>query len=224
VEIEKNESVPKKETLFGFDFQVPRWILFLERKWGRFSIPYAGMLLVLFQIIGFIIAKVHPEWLRRFTLDPDAVLHGEFYRLFSFLFIPVMDNFLMLFVTWFFYYTLFLLRREWGDFKLSLYFVISWAGTIAGAFLFHEVISSFILIEMTFFFAVGTLKPRYRFDFFFILPIRMKWIALISMLLLLVQLLFFSAWSMTLCLFLSCMNYFLFFIPGFYRSIRLRTH
>lgn len=215
----KSSALKKKKNNRKFEFQVPCWVSFLEKKWGKLVIPHIAMFLVFFQILGFILLKFRPEWLRYLSLDPSAVLRGEIFRVFTFLFIPVFDNFLMIFITWFFYFSLVLLRREWGDFKIMLYFVLSWLGTVIGAFLFHTVIDSFILIQMTFFFAIGTLKPHYRFDFFFILPIRMKWIALISMILLLTQLLFFSAWQMKFCLLLSCMNYFLFFVPSFYRSV-----
>jgi hypothetical protein len=199
---------------------LPRWILWLEKKAPWLSVPHLGLFIVILQVAGYFFVRGRPDFADRLVLDPAAVLDGELWRLVTFIAIPLSDSFLMFFILWFLYYIFKTLRSEWGDFKFSLYFFLAWFGAVLGAFLFNARVENFVLIESTFFFAIATLLPDYEVMLFFILPLKMKWIALFTAILLFIQQILFGAWQMTLCLALSCINYIIFFGPTFYSSIR----
>ncbi len=208
--------------MFGeIDFMLlPAWISKLEKKIGWLQIPQLGLILICLQIIGFILILRRPEMAQILYLDHAAILKWEIWRLFTFIAIPLTSDFLMLFLWWFLYYIFKSLRVQWGDFKLTLYFLIGWIGTVLGSFVFNISVDSFMLMLSTFFFAIATLNPEYEVLFFFILPIKMKWIALFTGVVLFLQQAFFGAWQLTLCLLFSCINYLLFFGPHFYRLLR----
>jgi hypothetical protein len=199
---------------------LPAWISKLEKKIGWLHIPQLGLILICLQILGFILIYQRPEMAQVLFLDPVALFKGELWRLFTFIAIPLTSDFLMLFLWWFLYYIFKSLRVQWGDFKLTLYFVLGWMGTVLGSIIFKVPVDSFMLMLTTFFFAIATLIPEYEVLFFFILPIKMKWIALFSAIVLFLQQAFFGAWQLTLCLLFSCINYLLFFGPHFYRLLR----
>lgn len=199
---------------------LPRWITWLEKKAPWLSIPHLGLVIVIVQVVGYFLVRARPDFVDRLVLDPSAVLNGEIWRLITFIAIPISDSFLMFFVLWFLYYIFKTLRFKWGDFKFSLYFFLAWIGAVCGAFIFDARVESFVLIEITFFFAIATLLPDYEVMVFFILPLKMKWIAVFAAVLLCLQQLLFGAWQMTLCLALSCINYIIFFGPTFYSFIR----
>jgi hypothetical protein len=203
-----------------FSVILPRWISWLEKKLGWLSIPHLGMILVCLQVLGYAFARLRPDLTDALVLDASAVLAGEVWRVVTFIAIPLSDSFLMLFVLWFLYYIFRTLRREWGDFKFSLYFLLAWLGTVCGALAFDACVESFVLIEITFFFAIATLFPNYEVQLFYILPIKMKWITIPVAILMVVQQVFFSTWQMSLCLALACINYICFFGPSFYRTIQ----
>ena len=52
-----------------------------------------------------------------------------------------------------------------GDFKLTLYFLIGWIGTVLGSFVFNISVDSFMLMRY-FLFAIATLNPEYEVLFF----------------------------------------------------------
>ncbi|HHX14756.1 MAG TPA: hypothetical protein GX724_01175 [Fibrobacter sp.] len=206
---------------WGDEFMLlPEWISKLEKKIGWLQVPQLGFILICMQVIGFIIVLKKPVVAELLFLDPSAVLKGEIWRLFTFIAIPLTNDFLMLFLWWFLYYIFKFLRVSWGDFKLTLYFILGWLGTIIGSFVFNVPVDSFMLMLSTYFFAIATLNPEYEVLFFFILRIKMKWIALFSAIVLFLQQAFFGAWQMTLCLLFACVNYILFFGPHFYRFLR----
>lgn len=193
---------------------LPRWIDSLEQKFGFVRIPQLGIVLAVIQGIGWYFCIKNPNLISKFALNPTAVLDGEFYRLFSFLLIPLSDGILMFLYLWFVIFVFRILERYWGSFKLTLYFVLGWIGAVLGAFIFNTPLDSFMLLESTFFFALATLMPDFNLLLFFILPLKMKWMGIAFAAVLVLQLVLFGAWQMVLCLLFSCLNYIVFFGPG----------
>lgn len=193
---------------------LPYWIDFLERKFGFIKIPNLGIVLAIIQGIGWYFCTKDSSLIAKLALNPTAVLHGELYRLFSFLLIPLSDGILMFLYLWFVIFVLRILERKWGSFKLTLYFILGWLGAVLGAFIFNTPLDSFMLLESTFFFALATLMPDFNLLLFFILPLKMKWIGIAFAAILVLQLVLFGAWQMVLCLVFSCLNYIIFFGPG----------
>ena len=72
------------------------WLDKLERRIGFLAVPgllrYVGFLTALV----FVLEKVNPGYLRLLDLDPVAVMHGEVWRLITYIFIPQMASMLPL--------------------------------------------------------------------------------------------------------------------------------
>jgi hypothetical protein len=201
--------------------QMPRWIEWLEKRFEWASIPNLGIFLVALQAMGFLLVSGKPEFVGQLVLDPAAVFSGQIWRVVTFLAIPMSDSFMVIFVLWFLYYVLSSLERAWGSFRLTLYFLIAWAGAVMSSLVLGIPVDTFILIESSFFFALATLIPEYEILLFFILPIKIKWIALFTAAIMLAVPLVFGTWSQRLYLLVACANYLLFFGPGFYRFMRM---
>ena len=212
--------------------QAPRWLDKAERKFGWLTIPNLGVLIVALQAMGFIIlwfkAGSDPfaaaSMVQKLVLDPQAVLAGEVWRIFTFLCIPLSQDLWMIFVLWFLYFVLGSLGHAWGEFKLTLYFLISWLSTVIASLLFSVPVDSFLFIETTFFFALATLVPDYEILIFFVLPVKIKWVALFSATLMILVPLLVGDWEYRLYVLVASLNYLLFFGPGFYQRIRMEMH
>jgi len=217
--LRKNSQFYHKETVSPMVL-TPRWIEWLEKRFEWISVPNLGIYLVVLQAMGFLLVSGKPEFFGELVLDPQAVFAGQFWRVITFLAIPLSDSFMMFIILWVMYYVLTSLERVWGAFRLTLYFLIAWAGTVLGSLVLGIPVDTFGLIEISFFFALATLIPDYEFLVFFILPVKIKWIALFTAAIMLAIPLAFGTWAQRLYLVVACANYLVFFGPGFYLRLR----
>ena len=171
-----------------------RWINALERRFGQVAIPGLMRIIVAFNALVFLLATVRPALVDMLELRPDRVLHGEVWRLFSYIFIPQISIGGQLSVLWVFLYLNFLwllgegLEQAWGSFKLNLYYLTGMLGTTVAVFFFHAPDPNGVYLNMSLFYAFATLFPNYPILLFFIVPVRVKWIALFTLALVALQL------------------------------------
>src|SRR5215213_1943606 len=94
----------------------------LENRFGRHSIPGIVAILAWFQVAVWVLIKLRPEFVDMLHLDPARVLHGEVWRLLTWVFFPPAQN-----PIWLFFAVLLMLMfsegldRAWGPFKVNLY-------------------------------------------------------------------------------------------------------
>jgi hypothetical protein len=86
--------------------------------------------------------------------------------------------------------------------------------TIAFSFVFGCRIWSIIELQSTLFLAAATIAPEYQILLFFILPVKMKWLAWLSVAYIIWSLIV-SSWLGRLYLLVMYANYLLFFGPYF---------
>lgn len=148
-----------------------------EKKYGRFSFPYLLQVLIFGQILVFAALSAGVVYPQQLIMNSRAVMSGEFWRIFTFLVVP-----LDLDVIWFAigaYITYLIggsLERQWGEFRFSLYVGLGWLATVAVAWLvpFELITNRFIMGSLTLAFA--RLFPDVEFLIFFILPVKVKYI------------------------------------------------
>ena len=85
--------------------QTPKWLDHLERKLGWIAIPHLAWIFIALQIMGFMMISSDPYWVERLALIPSLVYAGEYWRVVTFLSLPLsMSPIWMFFVLWFLYF------------------------------------------------------------------------------------------------------------------------
>lgn len=189
----------------------PNWLVWVDKNLEGLSIPRLPLVLTAIQIFGFFLTMGKPAFTERLVLSPGAVFHGEIWRIFTFIAIPLASNFLVFLVLWFFYNVMVWLEEMWGSTLSSLYFLFAWFTTVLASLLTGMSVETFAYMECSFFFALATLNPNREIHLFFILPIAFKWIAFFIAVVLLVVPLFLGSYQRLLYLILLFANYLLFF-------------
>jgi hypothetical protein len=157
----------------------------LESKFGRFAIPGLVQIIAMFQLLVLFMVMVMSKegaaaYLRFLELNPYQVMHGEVWRLFTHVFIP--GNFSLI---WALIGTMFMmwigrgLESAWGAFRINLY-IFGWMLAVTlGALLFGWPAPGMFLYQ-TLLFAFAALFPNEEIYIYFILPVKMKWVAALS--------------------------------------------
>jgi hypothetical protein len=165
----------------------------LERWLGRFAVPHLTLILILCQIVVYAAmfgttatdadmrgVSVVAE---RLQLVPARVLEGEVWRLFSFVIIPPFENIVFAFFGWYFFWMMgTALENEWGTFRYNVFLLVGWLATVAVSFLlpYPDQPASPLFWQGSVFLAFAYLYPEFVIYLFFILPIRIKWLALLT--------------------------------------------
>ncbi len=195
-----------------------RWINALERRYGQFAVPGLMRIIVAFNALVFLLSLATPALVGVLQLRPDRVLHGEVWRLVSYIFIPNVSSWSLPPVLAVFLYLQFLwllgegLEQAWGSFKLNLFYLTGMLGTTLTVFLFHAPDPNGVYLNMSLFYAFATLFPNYPILLFFIVPVRVKWIALFTLALVALQLVV-GGGTDRLAIVVALSNYLLFFGP-----------
>src|SRR5262249_41737172 len=152
----------------------------LERRLGFLGIPGFMRIVVAFNALVFLLVRLNPGFRSTLDLDPQRILHGEIWRLITYIFLPQTDSFLwVILVLWFLWFIGEGLEQAWGAFRLTLYFIVGMIGTTAAAFFFGARFSNSMLYA-SLFFAFARFYPDQVIYLFFILPAKIKWIAWVS--------------------------------------------
>jgi len=189
----------------------------LEKPLGRFAIPGLIRYVVALNALVFLLIKVEPGYAAVLDLDRSAVLRGEVWRLVTWIFIPETTQ-----ILWIIFYLLFtwwigdMLEANWGAFRLNAYYLLGMTLCIASAFIFGVSGGNFFL-NLSLFLAVATLAPNFEILLFLILPVKMKWVALFSLALPALYLIF-GPLSAKMMVIMCLGNYLLFFGPAFLRN------
>ena len=114
-----------------------RFLKKLERKIGKYAIPNLSLYLVIGYIIGYVLIlindKVHV--MDFLTLNPYLILHGQVWRLITWIIIPPSGLSIWTIIMLFFYYSVGTsLERTWGTFLYNVYIFSGIILTIIGSF------------------------------------------------------------------------------------------
>jgi hypothetical protein len=183
----------------------------LERRLGRFAIHDLTLYLVGGQGLALLLSQGMPGVVYNMMLIPDAVMSGQWWRLLSFVLTPPSGNpILAVFALYFLYFMGGSLESHWGTFRYNFYVLIGYLMTIAAAFAFPMMPASNIYITGSIFLAFAYLFPDFQIMLFFVLPVRIKWLALITWLYYAYDFIF-GGWSTRLLIVAAITNFLLFF-------------
>ncbi len=181
-----------------------QWINKLERKYGKYAVPdlirYVVVLYCAGAALGMLNSSIYINYL---SLNFDAIFHGQVWRLFTFLiepygFMPGMGImisilFFAIQVNLFFLFGR-SLERAWGSFRFNLYFISGYLLNIIAALILYlsplhltYYASGFQYIYWAMFFAFAMINPDVEFLVCLILPVKVKWLAILDAIFMLYQ-------------------------------------
>ncbi len=206
------------------------WLNKLERRMGKFAISNLIVFLIGAYVIGFAIGLMNPGLLGYLSLSPYHILHGQVWRIITWILMPTESNILFLLIMALFYYQLgTVLERTWGTFRFNVYIFGGMLFTVLGAFILYFIYAavygwtamgnlSLILsygfstnyINMSIFLAFATMYPDMEVLLMFILPIKMKWMAYVYAIITVFNLIM-ADWAGRVAIIMSLMNFLIFF-------------
>lgn len=153
----------------------------LERTLGRYAIPNLSLYLVFGQVFFWSVSFLGFFQLERIALLPLAVREGEWWRVASFVFLPPNASPVFIAFAWYLFWLMgSALEGYWGVFRYNLFLLTGWALTVAVAFLHPLGYTTNLFLAGSVFLAFAFLNPEFEMMLFFILPVKIKWLALIQ--------------------------------------------
>ena len=155
----------------------------------RFGIPNLMRVIVIGNVAVYVLMLLtqanDANALSFLTFNLNALLHGEVWRLVTFVFVPAYSSPFALLISLYFYYWIgSTLERQWGTAKFNLYYISGTLLTVLGVVLASLITGNPYLtaagtgyVNLSMFFAFAFLFPDTTVLLFFILPVRMKWLA-----------------------------------------------
>ena len=142
---------------------------------------------------------------------------GQIWRLITFVFIPPSSiHWLLTPVVIYFYYWLGkTLEAEWGALKLTVFYLSGMLITIAASAFPTAPIVFGADLNLSLFLAVATLFPDVQIRLYFLIPIKMKWLALVSVAFVVYSVTKSHSWMPLV----PMVNYLIYFGPGLIRSV-----
>lgn len=123
-----------------------------ERKFGKYAIKNLSLMLILCYAVGYLVQLINPQFLLMLTLNPYEIMHGQVWRLFTWIIVPPESLDIFTFIMLYFYYSVgSALEQTWGTYRYNLY--------IFGGFLF-TIIASFLSMGVVYWLAGGAMTPE----------------------------------------------------------------
>lgn len=185
----------------------------LEMKYGRYAIRNLTYYLVGLNIAVYVMVFL---FLRTdfLYLIPGEVFRGQIWRLATFLFLPETTNPIWVFFQLYLLYFIgTAIESVWGRFKFNLFYFCGAILTIIAAFASGLGYTG-LWLNLSLFLAFATLFPENELLFFFVLPIKVKYLGLLEVAFAIYQTvnaIRFGAWYVVAAIAASFVNYLLFF-------------
>jgi len=207
-----------------------RFLYKLERKIGRIAIPRLILYVVCGQLVVFLSDWLMPAlslsgWL---SLDVSMVLKLQLWRLITFIIVPESSGGLLILLMFYFYWIIGnSLEQIWGAFQFTMYYLIGVVCAILAAFVSYFIsgrgYGMNYYLHMSMFFAFALLDPDFTVLLFFVLPVKIKWLALFDAALFAYGIVvgcIARDWSIPIAIVFSLINLLLFFWDSLFSRIR----
>lgn len=162
----------------------------LEKRLGNLALPNIVLGIVVAQLIVYALMLTGQLAIDSLVLNPFLVVEGkQYWRLVTFVICPpflASGAFDALFLALFWYIFWMMshnLESAWGTFRFNLYLIAGIFFTLIGTFAGYLIApDTYIFVSPRFlytsvFLAFAVLNPNVQFHIFFILPVKVKWLA-----------------------------------------------
>ena len=155
----------------------------------RFGIPNLMLYIVAGNVIVYLLMmftqRADANALAFLSLNTAAVLRGELWRIVTYVFVPGSSNMFMLLISLYFYYWIgSTLEQRWGTPRFTIYYLGGVVLTIIGTLAASAISGNPYLfaagadyVNLSMFLAFAVLFPDATVLLFFIIPVKMKWLA-----------------------------------------------
>ena len=154
-------------------------------KHPNFGIPNLMRYLTIANVAFWILGAANSTLLSYLSFDAALILQGQVWRLLTFMLYPPSAGMLAFLVFYFYYWMGSTLERYWGTPQFNIYVLIGWALTVVYGFLVYflggyriRINAQYLYLSM--FFSYAALFPDQQVLLFFVIPIKMKYLALID--------------------------------------------
>ena len=121
------------------------------------------------------------------TFSPALILRGQVWRLVTFVFLPQWNNIVWTAIGLYFYYFIgSSLESQWGTARFNVYYLCGVLLSVIYGFVLYalggspEWIVTASYINLSLFFAAAVMWPDMRLLLFFIIPVKIKWLAIVD--------------------------------------------
>lgn len=198
-----------------------KWVDKFCYKHPRFGIPNLMKYFIIISAIVFVVGMMDRTYTFYSYLyfEPRLILHGQVWRLITWIFIPTNDIPWIIIELYFYYFLGSTLENVLGSGRFTIYYLMGIILNILYALIFMLVSGTTALItsmylNLSLFFAYAVMYPEHRVMLFFIIPIKVKWIAIVDAAFMLLNVLLNIAvgnWIIAFLPVVAILNFFIFF-------------
>ena len=158
----------------------------------RFGIPNLMRYIVIGNVVVYFLSMLSRNTdaaaLDFLAFNLHGLLHGEIWRIVTYIFVPGYSSpFALLIALYFYYWIGSILEREWGTAKFTLYYAGGALLTLLGVVItslitgnYHLTLAGTGYVNLSMFLAFAVLFPDMTVLLFFIIPVKIKWLAIID--------------------------------------------
>lgn len=212
----------------------------LEKHFRKYAIRNLSLIVIICYGFGYLLQAVNASFLNYLTLNPYAIVHGQVWRLFTWVLVPPdTSNVIFVIIAMLFYYSIgTALERTWGTWEYNVYIFSGLLFTVIGSFvnmgitylampvvaevpgmaasvfsqmaLFYS--TSYVCLSITL--AYAATFPNAVVLFMFILPIKIKWLGIVYGFILAYEFIRYAvagAWYACIAIAASLLNFIIFY-------------
>ncbi len=188
-----------------------------------FVIPRLALVLTLGSVLCFAFAMISPGFLPFIAFVPELIFQGQIWRLISFIFYPfAMHPIFALFTYYLFFVMGAALEKQWGSGKFNLFMFAGYFLTVAVSFLTPQTVATNYYIYLAVYLAFAAMHPDFELYLFFVVPVKMKWLAWVVAALTGLEF-FVSPLSSKLAILAAAFNFLIFFGPEYFRKTKAQV-
>ena len=165
---------------------IQNWLDRFCYKHPRFGIPNLMMVVVIGNALVWLLDQFSVGFSLSSALSfvPYYILRGEVWRLVTFIFVPENNSLFFLAISLYFYYWIgSILERQWGTTKFTVFYLLGLVLNIIAGFIIYLILPypvatiSMYYVNLSLFFSFATLYGDMQVLLFFVIPIKVKWLA-----------------------------------------------
>lgn len=205
-----------------------KWLNRLERKFGRYSVSGLMNIIITGMVIVWVMDNIICPASGKMPLSPlisfsrAGIMHGQVWRIISFVFEPIGSQpFFLIFTLYFYWMIGQVLEHQWGTFRFNLYLYCSVIGAVISGFLTGYTSNYYMILTM--FLAFALIAPDFQILLFFFIPIKIKYLAWFDAVILILSFLA-SGLAGKISILISLINFFIFFGEDFTNIAKLKIH